>query len=198
MKRVKIRKVCKWSMVATIVIGVLFIVVSVWANRQFQALQTATDQYILCEQAAADLQAGSNNLTEQVRLYAMTGRSEYMSRYFQEVDSSRREAAVKSLKQDFDGTQTFISLENALTASENLMNTEYYAMRLISEAKNVDKVTWPDAITAVQVSAADEALSADAKIQKAQQLVIAGLRRGALGEVLGIGVKVPGDEPLHR
>lgn len=171
MKRVKIRKVCKWNMVATIVIGVLFIVVSVWANRQFQALQTATDQYILCEQAAADLQAGSNNLTEQVRLYAMTGRSEYMSRYFQEVDSSRREAAVKSLKQDFDGTQTFISLENALTASENLMNTEYYAMRLISEAKNVDKVTWPDAVTAVQVSAADEALSADAKIQKAQQLV---------------------------
>lgn len=171
MKRVKIRKVCKWSMVATVVIGVLFIFVSVWANQQFQALQTATDQYILCEQSATDLQDGSDYLTEQVRLYAMTGRSEYMSRYFQEAASNRRETAVQNLKQDFDGTHTFAALENALSYSEDLMNTEYYAMRLISEAKNVDKVIWPDEITAVQVSAEDEALSPEAKLQKAQQLV---------------------------
>lgn len=171
MKRVKIRKVCKWSMVATIIIGVLFIFVSVWANRQFRVLQNATDQYIVCEQAAADLQDGSTNLTEQVRLYAMTGRTEYMSRYFQEADSGRRESAVESLRQDFEGTQTFTALENALSYSKELMSTEYYAMRLISEAKNVDKVIWPDEITAVQLSAEDAALTADQKLQKAQQLV---------------------------
>ncbi len=171
MKRVKIRKVCKWSMVATIVIGVLFIFVSVWANRQFHVLQTATDQYIVCEQAAADLQDGSDNLTEQVRLYAMTGRSEYMDRYFQEVDSNRRETAVANLKQDFEGTQTFIALENALSYSKELMDTEYYAMRLISEAKNVDEIIWPEEIAAVQLSAEDAALTADGKLQKAQQLV---------------------------
>lgn len=171
MKRVKIRKVCKWSMAVTIVIGVLFIFVSVWANKQFHVLQNATDQYIICEQAATDLQDGSDNLTEQVRLYAMTGRTEYMNRYFQEVNSDRRETAVENLRQDFDGTDTFTALENALSYSKKLMDTEYYAMRLISEAKNVDKVIWPDEITAVQLSAEDAALTADQKLQKAQQLV---------------------------
>ena len=171
MKRVKIRKVCKWSMAVTIVIGVLFIFVSVWANKQFHVLQNATDQYIICEQAATDLQDGSDNLTEQVRLYAMTGRTEYMNRYFQEVNSDRRETAVENLRQDFDGTDTFTALENALSYSKKLMDTEYYAMRLISEAKNVDKVIWPDEITAVQLSAEDDALTADQKLQKAQQLV---------------------------
>ena len=171
MKRVKIRKVCKWSMAVTIVIGVLFIFVSVWANKQFHVLQNATDQYIICEQAATDLQDGSDNLTEQVRLYAMTGRTEYMNRYFQEVNSDRRETAVENLRQDFDGTDTFTALENALSYSKKLMDTEYYAMRLISEAKNVDKVIWPDEITAVQLSAEDAALTADQNLQKAQQLV---------------------------
>ena len=97
MQRVKIRNVCKWSMAATIAIGVLFIVMSAWSNREFHALQEATDQYILCEQSATDLMDGSNTLTEQVRLYATTGRRVYMDEYFKEAYSGRRETALENL-----------------------------------------------------------------------------------------------------
>lgn len=171
MKRVKIRKVCKWSMIATIVIGVLFIVMSTWSNREFHVLQETTDEYILCEQSANDLMDGSDTLTEQVRLYAMTGRREYMDNYFKEADSGRRETALENLKQDFDGTHVFASLQTALTYSENLMNTEYYAMRLISEAQNIDEVTWPDEIKSVNITAGDAQLSAANKMAAAQRLV---------------------------
>ena len=40
-------------------------------------LQETTEKYIICESAAKQLQEGSDCLTEQVRLYAMTGQSEY-------------------------------------------------------------------------------------------------------------------------
>ena len=171
MKRVKIRKVCKWSMAATIAIGVLFIVMSAWSNREFHALQEATDQYILCEQSATDLMDGSNTLTEQVRLYATTGRREYMDDYFKEAYSGRRETALENLKQDFDGTHVFTSLQTALTYSKKLMNTEYYAMRLISEAQNIDEGTWPDEIKSVNITAGDSQMSAAHKMAAAQRLV---------------------------
>ena len=171
MKRVKIRKVCTWSMITTIVIGILFIVVSTWSNREFHALQTATDRYILCEQSANDLMDGSDYLTEQVRLYVMTGRREYMDSYFQEANSSRRETALENLKQDFDGTHTFAALQSALSYSEDLMNTEYYAMRLVSEAQNIDEVTWPQAIHDVQLTDGDAQLSAANKMAAAQRMV---------------------------
>ena len=90
MKRVKIRRVSMWSMVLTIVVGVLFFVISSWTNREFRVLQTTTEQYILCEKAATNLQDGSDYLTEQVRLYVMTGQQTYLDNYFEEANHTRR------------------------------------------------------------------------------------------------------------
>ena len=39
--------------------------------------------------------------------------------------------------------------------SSELMNTEYYAMRLVSEALSVPEDTWPEAIKNVQLSEED-------------------------------------------
>lgn len=75
-----------WSMVLTIVVGVLFFVISSWTNREFRVLQTTTEQYILCEKAATNLRDGSDYLTEQVRLYVMTGQQTYLDSYFEEAE----------------------------------------------------------------------------------------------------------------
>ena len=100
-------------------------------------LQT-TEQYVTCESAAKDLQDGSDYLTEQVRLYVMTGQQEYMENYFKEANvTCRREHALEELGQYFDGTRTFEALQSALNDSVELMNTEYYAMRLMVEAKHM-------------------------------------------------------------
>ena len=45
-----------------------------------------TEKCILCEKAAKDSQDGSDYLTEQVRLYAITSQKKYMDAYFTEAD----------------------------------------------------------------------------------------------------------------
>ena len=57
-----------------------------------------------CSEAAAER---SDYLTEQVRLYAMTGQSKYMDAYFGEAETKQsREKALDILKRYFDGTET--------------------------------------------------------------------------------------------
>ena len=85
MKRIKIRSVSLWSMIVAVAVGLLFFIVSSVGNSEFQVLETATEQCSLCEKAAKDLQDGSNYLTEQVRLYTMTGQRKYMDAYFEEA-----------------------------------------------------------------------------------------------------------------
>ena len=101
-------------MVITTVVGLMFFVLSYLGSKQFYMLQTTTEQYVTCESAAKDLQDGSDYLTEQVRLYAITRESKYMNLYFEEAGTHRREEALASLEQYFDGTEMFDSLEEAL------------------------------------------------------------------------------------
>lgn len=82
MVRLRIRRVTAWNIGATVVVGLMFFVISFWGNREFHVLQDATERYILCERAAKNLQDGSNYLTEQVRLFAITGQQVYMDQLF--------------------------------------------------------------------------------------------------------------------
>ena len=172
MKRVKIRKVSAFDMVITIVVGILFFVIAYWGNKEFHALQDTTEQYIVCERAANSLRDASDYLTEQVRLYAMTGETQYMENYFEEADTNhRREQALDDLRTYFDGTHAFATLRNALTFSDRLMDTEYYSMRLVCAAEGIDESTWPEELRAVTLSAEDASLPAEAQMRRAQDLV---------------------------
>ncbi|MBS1318240.1 MAG: GGDEF domain-containing protein, partial [Lachnospiraceae bacterium] len=102
----------------------------------------------------------------------MTGEVQYMDLYFEEaMITKRREKALDTLKRYFDKTETFGSLKAALSCSQELMNSEYYAMRLVAEATGMDKNTWPQEVAEVLLSETDSALGAEGKIKKAQQMV---------------------------
>lgn len=167
MVRLRIRRVTAWNIGATVVVGLMFFVISFWGNREFHVLQDATERYILCERAAKNLQDGSNYLTEQVRLFAITGQQVYMDNYFAEAADGRREKALEELRPYFEGTHTFDALQTALNYSEDLMDTEYYSMRLVLEAKEVPEDTWPVAVRTVELSAADTQLTAENKLSGA-------------------------------
>lgn len=170
-KKIKIRKVSAWTMGLTVVLAVMFAVVSYKSVKEFRTLRMATEQYIVCEKAAKQLQNGSTYLTAQVRMYAITRERKYMDLYFEEVNSHHRENAVESLQQYFDGTEMFDSLEEAMEYSSELMNTEYYAMRLVSEALSVPEETWPEEIKNVQLSEEDTHLGRDGKLIRAGNMV---------------------------
>ena len=53
MKKIRIEHVSIGSIAVTILLGILLVFVSFECTRQFAALQTATDEYIECENQAA-------------------------------------------------------------------------------------------------------------------------------------------------
>lgn len=171
-RKFRIQRISAWNMGIAVAVVVVFIFICVRGEQEFRVLRSTTEDYISCEKAANQLQQGSNYLTEQVRLYTMTGDRVYLNHYFVEAKNNQsREIALSTLEKHFGNTNTFASLEEAMNYSTDLMNTEYYAMKLVAEAVDPGDNTLPDAILETELSAADQALSADEKIEKAQQMV---------------------------
>lgn len=171
-KGIRIERVSKIEICVTLILAVLFVYVMVRSHQEFQVLQTSTEEYIQCEKAARQLQEGATYLTEQVRLYATTQKTAYRDQYFKEANvTRRRENALETLREYFDGTDTFTLLKAALRSSQQLMKTEYYAMRLIAEASDPDPSGWPEEIRQVTLKEEDQALSAEEKLSRAQEMV---------------------------
>lgn len=131
----KIRTLGNWSLGITAVLAILCIAMSILGFRKYEVLQSSTRDYIACEAAAQRFQTGSDTLTRQVRLAAATGEQTYIDAYFEEANVTRsRETALADLSALHGGEDAVTSLEQALSASTDLMQTEYYAMRLVEEA----------------------------------------------------------------
>lgn len=171
-RRIRIRRVSSLSIGVSIVLAVLFFVIALVGDKEFHVLKSSTEDYINCENAARQLQDASDYLSEQVQLYAMTGDTSYRDLYFDEANvNRRREHALADLKIYFDDTPAFTSLQVALDGSKQLMQTEYYAMRLIAEANDEDPSSWPTEIKDLALSSSDAALSNEEKLSRAQKMV---------------------------
>lgn len=171
-KKIRIQRVSIWNICLTLILAIGFGILCFQSAKEFKVLRNATTRYISSEKAAKQLQEGSDYLSEQVRLYAVTGDVKYRDLYFEEVNSTkRRENAVLYLKKYFGGTESFEALQNAMEYSESLMSTEYYSIRLEAEASGEDESEFPDEIKEIVLSEADSQLSAEEKNRKAQDLV---------------------------
>lgn len=171
-KKIRIETVSTWSMVLTLLLSVVCISFFVIGAHEFNTAQKANQQYMLCENASRQMQAGSDYLTEQVRLVTLSSQIKYAENYFKEVNvTRRRENALESLQVTFAGTESLSALQSALQCSQQLSQTECYAMRLVLETTAYLPETWPVELQKIELSDADKALSAQAKIHKAQQMV---------------------------
>ena len=171
-RKVRIQRISAWNMGMAIVVAVVFFIICIRGEQEFRVLRSTTEEYITCEKAANQLQQGSEYLTEQVRLYTITGERIYLDHYFIEAENNQtREKALSTLEQYFGNTSTFSALEEAMDYSTELMDTECYAMKLVAEATDPESTTWPDRIMDTELSAEDQALSDDEKIAKAQKMV---------------------------
>lgn len=180
--KVKIRKVSSWSTVVTIALTLVCVFISVWGYKQYNLLRGATQDYIDSETAAQKLRAGSDYLTKQARLAAATGEQQYIDAYFEEVNVTKsREAALEELSA-LHGQATQ-PLEDAMSASVELMQTEIYAMRLVEEACHTEASAWPEEVRAVTLSGEDSRLSDAEKQEKARSLVISAEYEKAKDEI---------------
>lgn len=170
--KIKIQQISVWNVIVTILVTIVFIGVYGRGENDFQIYQNTTEQYLICKDAAMQLQEGSDFLTEQVRLYVLTGEEQYIDAYFEEVNTARsRERALEELQQYFDGTESFRLLQDALANSYDLMITEYHAMRLVLESKESEKDSWPEEVKEIGLSEEECLLMESEKILAAQRLV---------------------------
>ena len=156
----------------SLIFSVFLTYAAVRTINSYREMRADTERYIESERQASDLQSGSDYLTEQVRTFVVTGDPTAVERYFEEVHvTRRRDAALEALGEYVAGTESFRLLSSALDTSNELMEREYYAMRLVIEARGYSVEDYSEELQAVVLTAEDLALSPEQQTDKARSLV---------------------------
>lgn len=136
----------------------------------FEDVTGATDEFIELQKDADDLMNASDYLTQEVQDFTVTAEKIHLIHYFEEAEETkRREKAIEKMK-DITGEGTaYKFLHNAMNESLDLMQTEYYAMKLITIACEIEYI--PDEVEKVELTKQDAALSNSEKIKLAQRMV---------------------------
>ncbi len=143
-------------------------------NEGYRRTERATERYIAARQAAQDMNAGSDELTDLARCFVVNGDIVYLQKYFEEANvTRRRDRAVEQLGELFDGQSNGAheQLKAALGYSNELMELEYHAMRLTQTALGFPDGDVPEVVSAWPLSTEDAALPREEKLVLARKLV---------------------------
>lgn len=171
-KGFKIKTMSYLMILAACVIYIFVLYETGQTLHKHHALTTATENYITCENAAVTVYKGSGFLTEQVRLYVVTADPVYAEAYFTEINQTHsRELALESLDSIQPGDEVHDYLRTAIQYSNDLIEQEIYAIKLVMTATGYDESQFAQEIQELALSPEDLALDAAAQSKKAQELV---------------------------
>ena len=168
---ISLRMVYAGIIIGAVIICGMMVFLTFRLSSAFSELAEATDEYIELDKAANELMEASDYLTEKVQRFTATGNTEYLNAYFTEaLETKRRENAIEKMAADPDSEQALKQLQKAMRESEQLMEQEYYAMRLVIDAKGI--TGYPDSLQSISLSSEDAKLSAEEKTARALDLVL--------------------------
>lgn len=175
----RIRNANRVFIVALSALAVILFVVSLFVSSEYREITQIADDYRRIEHDAKLVQAASDDLTRDVELFVMTGDKHYVDDYFNEANvARRREYAMADLSQLHVTDAMFRHLESAVNESVHLMELEYDAIRYAAEGYGRDELSTFPQVIREQVLPGIETLSAEEKIQKAQEIVFGENYRG--------------------
>lgn len=135
--KIRIKKGIRIQVLNIILLGMTLVMAGwfVYSNwelqKQYEMLENAQKKYIAYENAAQILQGSIDNMREDVQFFAQTGEKSYMSLYFKEVMSGRRESALEVLNGD---QRESALLTQAKTESDRIMKLDYHIIHLVATA----------------------------------------------------------------
>ncbi len=151
----------------SLIITIILFLTSFETIRTFRELSSATESYIIMQDAANSLMKASDYLTEQAQCYTVIGDRKHLENYFNEAEQvRRREKAIEVLEQEVPDSDALMSLKGAMKESLALMEREYYGMMLVLMAQNDDEV--PEAMRGTFLREEDLALTAAEKMELAR------------------------------
>ena len=170
-KGISHRRLHLWMTLVILIFSGTIIASTFRLTHAFSRVTDAYDQYSELKNAALELMNASDYLTEQVQRFTINGDTVFLDHYFEEAfKSKRREDAISKMSASEDAKEARISLQKAMDGSVKLMEQEYYAMRLVIEAKGY--TDYPEVLKTVELNEEDAALSPEEKIRLANELVL--------------------------
>lgn len=165
----RIRTLNFGMIIVSFILYILLLFASFNALHKYNVMVAATDEYIASEKDALLLAAGSNYLTEQMRLFCINMDLKHVDNYFTEVYTTKRRDRVLELAESYDKQDRYKYLKDALDRSNILMDREIYSMKLIATAQRYDMSEYKD-IEDVKLTAEDAALSPEEMTAKARDI----------------------------
>ena len=154
-----------------VVMSAVMLYSTVRLSSNFRHVIDATEEHIALERSALELMDASDYLTECVQRFTINGDRQFMGLYFTEAfDSQHREEAVRRMQVEADATTALEMLQSAMNGSVRLMEDEYYAMRLVIEAKRY--TDYPGVLKEVELSSSDVGLPPSVKMRRATEIVL--------------------------
>lgn len=182
---IKIRTVNGTMIFVACILYILVIYATLQVSLRYDELIAATNDYIACEKNAALVREGSDYLTEEVRLYAVTSELQYVDEYLKEVNvTKRREKALEELEKFSFSEKASEYLEAALFNSNKLISRELYAMKLVSTGNGTDPKILPGEVKDIQLTAEDQELTSEEMLKKAQEMVFNDAYQEAKDEIM--------------
>lgn len=141
-------------------------------SKSYEITAKASKEHVELRKAALELLDASDFLSEKARRFTVDGNMAFVDEYFREaLQLNRRETAILKMSQG-PSNNAIRTLMEAMDSSVMLMRREYYAMRLVVEAKGYTE--YPAVLNSVELSSKDLALSPDEKMRRATEVVLDG------------------------
>ena len=170
-KGLSLRKLHSSLVVIAVALSGLTIYSTIRMSTSFMDVRSATAQHIALDQAVHRLMEASDYLTENAQRFTINGDTVFLDMYFGEaINSKRRDRSLHELAQAHQADEALVHLKEAMANSIRLMDLEYYAMRLVVEAKGY--TDYPEQLRTITLSEEDCKLSNAAKLRRATELVL--------------------------
>ncbi len=170
-KGISHRLVHLWLVIIIVVFSGTVVYTTFRMTGLFFDIADASKQNSELQNAAHELMNASDYLTERVQRFTINGDIRFMEQYFTEAfESQRREAAISRMDMASGTEEARRQLQEAMNNSVKLMDLEYYAMRLVIEAKGYTDC--PEQLANIELSEEDRLLTPEEKIRHATELVL--------------------------
>lgn len=186
LKGFRIQSLSLWLVAFTLIISVLIGIGIVQVMKDYYELAQRTREYVFAQEDARDLLFGSNYLTDQARLYAVTKDHVYAEAYFTEVhESRRRDLALEALEvhlreRNEDALNTS---KEAMELSNALMVLEIHSMKLAALSAGEDMGSLAREIQDYQLTEEELSWTAQQQADASMELVFGEEYRAMKGQI---------------
>ena len=148
---------------------------TVYVSQSYKKMQDSTEVYIQTQINAAQLKASSDYLTEESRLYVITGEREHLDNYFEEVYVTKsREEAIENMMPYMNDSTSYPHLRIALNYSNRLVEFERHAFALSLLSRGIEREEWPQELQNENIIISEMELSPEEKQAMAESILFEG------------------------